>query len=91
MFSGMNVNKRETLEHVEFEPNTYPAAFSMELKAIVRPMGSLVSHLSDPGLVVHTKQVLSSCLRALQLWFTAINFTNPNVVSILSQQFWLKN
>lgn len=81
MFQGMNVNIRELNQHVEFEPNTYYAAFSAELEASAYPMWALVSHLVDAGSVELTKRVLSSCLSALLEWLDAVYFTNPNVVS----------
>ena len=45
MFQGMNVNIREMESHIEFEPNTYYAAFSAELEASASPMWALVHHL----------------------------------------------
>jgi E3 ubiquitin-protein ligase UBR3 len=78
----MNVNQREVFQHIEFEPNTYYAAFSAELEASAYPMWSMVSHLNDPALVSHTKRVLTSCLTALQDWLDAVNFTHPKTVSL---------
>lgn len=49
VFQGMNVNWRELTQHVEFEPNTYYAAFSAELEASAYPMWALASHLIDTG------------------------------------------
>lgn len=85
MFQGMNVNQRELNQHVEFEPNTYYAAFSAELEASAYPMWALVSHLTDSSTAPLTRRVLSSCLAALLEWLDAINFTSPNVVSILQK------
>lgn len=79
MFQGMNVNQREMSLHVEFEPNTYYAAFSAELEASAYPMWALLSHLRDNSTLDLTKRVLSSCLTALQDWLDAINMTQPNV------------
>lgn len=84
MFQGMNVNIRELNQHVEFEPNTYYAAFSAELEASAYPMWALVSHLIDTSTVEYTKRVLASCLTALNEWLDAVNFTNHNVVSLLT-------
>lgn len=77
----MNVNQRELSQHVEFEPNTYYAAFSAELEASAYPMWALVSHLADESTVSLTRRVLSACLSSLLEWLDAINFTSPNVVS----------
>lgn len=76
----MNVNQRELNQHVEFEPNTYYAAFSAELEASAYPMWALVSHLIDSSTSSLTRRVLSSCLTALLDWLDAINFTSPDVV-----------
>ncbi|GBO23918.1 E3 ubiquitin-protein ligase UBR3, partial [Araneus ventricosus] len=83
---GMNVNQRELKAHVEFESNTYYAAFSAELEASATPMWALISHLKSPEMLGKTKDVLAACLEALQNWFTAINFSvgdeiNPYQVS----------
>lgn len=78
---GMNVNQRELNQHVEFEPNTYYAAFSAELEASAYPMWALVSHLTDETTASLTKRVLSSCVNELNDWMEAINFTSPSVVS----------
>lgn len=40
----MNLNKRELNEHVEFESQTYYAAFAAELEACAQPMWGLLSH-----------------------------------------------
>lgn len=44
----MNVNQREMKDHVEFESNTYYAAFAAELEASATPMWALISHLKNP-------------------------------------------
>lgn len=40
----MNLNKRELNEHVEFESQTYYAAFAAELEACAQPMWGLLTH-----------------------------------------------
>ncbi|XP_066595206.1 E3 ubiquitin-protein ligase Ubr3 [Prorops nasuta] len=79
MFQGMNVNQRELNQHIEFEPNTYYAAFSAELEASAYPMWALVSHLHGPENAVLSQRVLSFCSTALQDWLDAVNYTHPNV------------
>jgi len=44
---GMNLNRRELLEHVEYEPEFYYAAFSAELEICSSTMWSLLIHLND--------------------------------------------
>ncbi|CAK9812220.1 E3 ubiquitin-protein ligase UBR3 [Anthophora quadrimaculata] len=87
MFQGMNVNQRELNEHVEYESNTYYAAFSAELEASAYPMWALVSHLRGPESVAFTRRVLSFCLTALQDWLDAIHFTHPDVSDSLQVSF----
>ncbi|KAK7870457.1 hypothetical protein R5R35_000735 [Gryllus longicercus] len=89
LFQGMNVNQRELTQHVEFEPNTYYAAFSAELEASAYPMWALVSHLRDSSTVDLTKSVLSMCLAALQEWLEAVNFTHPGTSDELQVSFHL--
>ncbi|CAL7947523.1 unnamed protein product [Xylocopa violacea] len=89
MFQGMNVNQRELNQHVEYESNTYYAAFSAELEASAYPMWALVSHLRGPESAPLTRRVLTFCLTALQDWLDAINFTHPNVNDSLQVSFHL--
>ncbi|XP_012142217.1 ubr3 ubiquitin ligase isoform X3 [Megachile rotundata] len=89
MFQGMNVNQREISQHVEYESNTYYAAFSAELEASAYPMWALVSHLRGPESATLTRRVLTFCLTALQDWLDAINFTHPNVNDSLKVSFHL--
>ncbi|GFT69321.1 e3 ubiquitin-protein ligase ubr3 [Nephila pilipes] len=82
----MNVNQRELKAHVEFESNTYYAAFSAELEASATPMWALISHLKSPEMLEKTKAVISACIEALQNWFAAVGFSvgddiNPYQVS----------
>jgi len=81
MFQGMNVNQRETSQHIEFEPSTYYASFSAELEASAYPMWALVSHLNDASMLPYTKRVISRCLQALNSWLDYINFKCPINVS----------
>ncbi|KAI4457311.1 ubiquitin ligase e3 alpha-related [Holotrichia oblita] len=89
MFQGMNVNQRELIQHVEFEPNTYYAAFSAELEASAYPMWALVSHLTDNTTAHLTRKLLTVCLASLMEWFDAINFYNPTVDDSLQVSFHL--
>ena len=45
--TGCNLNQRELTQHVEFEPDTYYAAFSAELEMSASPMSYLISHCKD--------------------------------------------
>ncbi|XP_012275050.1 E3 ubiquitin-protein ligase Ubr3 isoform X2 [Orussus abietinus] len=89
MFQGMNVNQRELNQHIEFEPNTYYAAFSAELEASAYPMWALVSHLRGPESVALSRRVLTFCLIALQDWLDAVHYTDPNVSDSFQVSFHL--
>ncbi|KAK2532542.1 Ubr3 [Columba livia] len=81
---GMNLNKRELNEHVEFESQTYYAAFAAELEACAQPMWGLLSHCKVRETQEYTRNVVRYCLEALQDWFDAINFVDepaPNQVT----------
>ncbi|XP_053554395.1 LOW QUALITY PROTEIN: E3 ubiquitin-protein ligase UBR3 [Bombina bombina] len=83
-FQGMNLNKRELNEHVEFESQTYYAAFAAELEACAQPMWGLLSHCKVRETQEYTRNVVRYCLEALQDWFDAINFIDepsPNQVT----------
>ena len=45
--SGMNLNQRELTQHVEYEPETYYAAFSAELEICASPMWSQLVHCKE--------------------------------------------
>lgn len=83
-FQGMNLNKRELNEHVEFESQTYYAAFAAELEACAQPMWGLLSHCKGRDKYEYTRTVVRECLETLQDWFDAINFIDepaPNQVT----------
>ncbi|WAQ93484.1 UBR3-like protein [Mya arenaria] len=84
-FQGMNLNTRELHQHVEFEPDTYYAAFSAELEISASPMWSLISHLKKQDTFYVTKHMISACQDTLQDWFDAISCkesTNPNPLQL---------
>ncbi|XP_033965531.1 E3 ubiquitin-protein ligase ubr3 isoform X2 [Pseudochaenichthys georgianus] len=83
-FQGMNLNKRELNEHVEFESQTYYAAFAAELEACAQPMWGLLTHCKVKETQEYTKTVVRYCLETLQIWFDAIGFNDepaPNQVT----------
>ncbi|XP_022907951.1 E3 ubiquitin-protein ligase Ubr3 [Onthophagus taurus] len=89
MFQGMNVNHREVHQHIEFEPNSYYAAFSAELEAAAYPMWALVSHLTDSTTAHLSRKLLTVCLNSILEWFEAINFTTSNIEDSLQMSFHL--
>ncbi|KAK3103122.1 hypothetical protein FSP39_016629 [Pinctada imbricata] len=68
-FQGMNVNHRELSQHVEFESETYYAAFSAELEIASSPMWSLISHCRSKDHSGNSMIMIKVCLEALQDWF----------------------
>lgn len=60
----MNLNKRELNEHVEFESQTYYAAFAAELEACAQPMWGLLTHCKVK--VSHASLSHILCVRCCQ-------------------------
>jgi len=77
----MNVNQRELNQHIEFEPNTYYAAFSAELEASAYPMWALVTHLTDESTAHLTRRVLNACMKEWYEWLNITMYRGPIVVS----------
>uniref|UniRef100_A0A8B9LVT2 E3 ubiquitin-protein ligase n=1 Tax=Astyanax mexicanus TaxID=7994 RepID=A0A8B9LVT2_ASTMX len=91
-FQGMNLNKRELNEHVEFESQTYYAAFAAELEACAQPMWGLLTHCKVKETQEYTKTVVRYCLETLQIWFDAISFVDepaPNQVTFHLPLFFI--
>ncbi|XP_025207566.1 uncharacterized protein LOC112603273 isoform X2 [Melanaphis sacchari] len=78
MFQGMNVNCRELGHHVEFEPNTYYAAFSAELEASAYPMWAMLSHLTSTETLPLSYRVLRACLKRLRKWLVDVGYYNQD-------------
>lgn len=68
-FTGMNLNTRELHQHVEFEPDTYYAAFSAELEISASPMWSLISHCKTKVISCWT---FSVCLAPFLKWLNRL-------------------
>ncbi|KAI7808282.1 putative E3 ubiquitin-protein ligase UBR3 [Triplophysa rosa] len=83
-FQGMNLNKRELNEHVEFESQTYYAAFAAELEACAQPMWGLLTHCKVKETHEYTKTVVRYCLETLQMWFDAIGFVDEPALNQLT-------
>ncbi|XP_017029164.1 E3 ubiquitin-protein ligase Ubr3 isoform X1 [Drosophila kikkawai] len=79
MLQGMNVNVRETASHVEFEPNSYYAAFSCELEASAYPMWSIISHLQDGTHAHLAKKIINYCVTTLHEWLDSIYFMEAHL------------
>jgi len=90
MLQGMNVNVRETASHVEFEPNSYYAAFSCELEASAYPMWSIISHLQDGTHAHLAKKIINYCVTTLHEWLDSIYFMEARL-SMVSVFFLLKH
>ena len=77
----MNLNQRELVQHVEFEPDTYYAAFSAELEICASPMWSLLVHLKEKAHIPYCLSMLKTILAALHDWFEAISARPSMIVS----------
>ncbi|KAK7110558.1 E3 ubiquitin-protein ligase UBR3-like [Littorina saxatilis] len=71
---GMNLNVRELSQHVEYEPDTYYAAFSAELEISASPLWSLINHCGAPESKPYVLNMIEATLDALDKWFSAIDF-----------------
>ncbi|BFY97084.1 hypothetical protein BsWGS_00124 [Bradybaena similaris] len=71
---GMNLNTRELSQHVEFEPETYYAAFSAELEISASPMWSLLMHCQTRDTGQYITNMIKAATTAISDWFEAINF-----------------
>ncbi len=60
----MNLNKRELVQHVEYEPETYYASFSAELEISLSPMWSLLAHCRTEVRCVRLRKVLLSACKS---------------------------
>ncbi|XP_066151735.1 E3 ubiquitin-protein ligase Ubr3 [Euwallacea fornicatus] len=89
MFQGMNVNQRELNQHIEFEPNTYYAAFSAELEASAYPMWALVTHLTDQSTARLTRRVLNACIKEWFDWLSVTGYKGPIVEDSMQVSFHL--
>ena len=52
----MNLNQRELNQHVEYEPDTYYAAFSAELEICSSAMWSMLAHCHDQVIQIATNK-----------------------------------
>lgn len=84
LFTGMNVNCRELGHHVEFEPNTYYAAFSAELEASAYPMWAMLSHLTSNETWSLASSVIRSCLKRLRKWLKDVGYFNNQCLNDVS-------
>ena len=79
IFPGMNLNVRELSQHVEYEPDTYYAAFSAELEIAASPLWSLINHCG-----AQASPLLFSPTLLLELEVPAVQQHGPVVCAVLS-------
>lgn len=82
MLQGMNINVRETGNHIEFEPGSYYAAFSCELETSAYPLWSIISHLKDDSHADLARKMISVCISYLKDWLNKIDFTVPKIEKV---------
>ncbi|XP_068671556.1 E3 ubiquitin-protein ligase ubr3-like isoform X2 [Montipora foliosa] len=71
--TGMNLNLRKLLRHVEFEPNTYYTAFSVELEAASSPLWSFINACTALGNVQCVQNMISESVEALERWYNRVS------------------
>ena len=57
----MNLNVRKLLRHIEYEPNTYYTAFSVELEAASSPLWSFINACIALVCLCYILHVLLCC------------------------------
>ncbi|XP_058960015.2 E3 ubiquitin-protein ligase ubr3 [Pocillopora verrucosa] len=71
--TGMNVNTRKLLTHVEFEPNTYGTAFAVELEAASSPLWSFVNACISLKKVQCVQNMIYGSVEALERWYKKVD------------------
>jgi len=70
--TGMNLNSRKLMRHVEFEPNTYYTAFSVELEAASSPLWSFINACTALKNVQCVQNMISGSVEALERWYKKV-------------------
>lgn len=77
-FQGMNLNTRETGAHVEYEGNSYYAAFSAELEICATILWTLMAHLKDETTGDLTRRIIVYSKKYVEEWLKLINFSSSD-------------
>ena len=86
-FQSMSLNNRVIGEHVEYENDSYYAAFSAELEICATPVWTLISHLKDRSWRIFTENMITVSQEALDKWFELIHFTSTDTPDPLQATF----
>lgn len=86
-FQSMSLNNRVIGDHVEYENDSYYAAFSAELEICATPVWTLISHLKDESTQHLAKNMITLSLSALDKWFELISFTSTDTPDCLQATF----
>ncbi|CAF1000100.1 unnamed protein product [Rotaria sordida] len=74
LFQGMNINERILTQHIEYEPQAYMYAFTIELEISAAAMWCFVGHLKpnypSEKLICVIKQIIDS----INDWMQSLNF-----------------
>ncbi|XP_015779823.1 PREDICTED: E3 ubiquitin-protein ligase UBR3-like [Acropora digitifera] len=73
IYLGVNLNLRKVLRHVEFEPNTYYTAFSVELEAASAPLWSFINACKSMKNVQCVQNMISGTVEALERWYSRVS------------------
>ncbi|CAF0813761.1 unnamed protein product [Adineta ricciae] len=78
LFQGMNVNERIIGHHIEYEPQAYMYAFTIELEISAAAMWCFINHLKadypEEKFIAIIKQILMS----INDWLESLNFQTDN-------------
>ena len=86
-FQSMSLNTRVIGEHVEYENDSYYAAFSAELEICATPVWTLISHLKDDNTGYLAKNMITVSQCALEKWFELITFSSNDTPDCLQTTF----
>jgi len=71
--TGMNLNSRRLLSHIEYEPHTYCEAFYVELEAASSPLWSFVNACSALKNVQCVENMIRGSVDALDRWYKKVD------------------
>ncbi|XP_078377169.1 E3 ubiquitin-protein ligase ubr3-like isoform X1 [Oculina patagonica] len=71
--TGMNLNSRRLLTHIEYEPQTYCEAFYVELEAASSPLWSFVNACTALKNVQCVQNMIRGSVEALDRWYKKVD------------------
>ncbi|CAF0827696.1 unnamed protein product [Adineta steineri] len=78
LFQGMNINERILNEHVEYEPQAYMYAFTIELEISAAAMWCFVNHLKPTYSSDNVISIIKQIIDSINDWLQSLNFQLNN-------------